>query len=438
MANRIKTLPKWLQDQQNNSWQIEILISSGLIYFLYQLPLLFRNEFILHVQAVDVTTEAIILLFSSLTLSRVLLIGFVVNLLLRAIWLGYLGVNFSFPRGIDFRRLGYSDFFKEKEQKRKTTVERIIQLEKYCSLSYSISVFMTIMSLGIFILMYLITTLASLISEDLYNSAAFGYFQIFFLVLAIVGFFDFLFFKVLKKAKRFSRWYYPLYRFFNIISLAFLFKREWQVLLSNISRWKIHGLFLSYFVLAILLSLHEMASYISSPDLPSFGKKENRILRDAFTSRAINQTRYNKHLSKDDKIILGCIEQEVISGNYMYVFVNYWKSLDTYLEYFVEKNQFQLKPNEDYTAEDLSRNDTSFQKVLTEFFVVEIDGQAQDSIYWYRHRHPLTQEIGFKGYFSIDRVEKGPHQLSVSCNYLDEDSDSIKKFSRLKIPFIRE
>ncbi|MBC8183736.1 hypothetical protein H8E88_21800 [candidate division KSB1 bacterium] len=41
-------IPKWIEEQQQQSWQIEILIASGFIFFLFSLPDLLTNYFPAH------------------------------------------------------------------------------------------------------------------------------------------------------------------------------------------------------------------------------------------------------------------------------------------------------------------------------------------------------------------------------------------------------
>ncbi|MEO0338282.1 MAG: hypothetical protein AAF242_03620, partial [Bacteroidota bacterium] len=93
--------PDWLQKQHDNSWQIEFLIAGGIVITLYQLPDYFRRYFIMTYETMILNDFILLLLFSVYLFSRILLIGFVVNLILRAIWIAFVGVYASFPNGIN-------------------------------------------------------------------------------------------------------------------------------------------------------------------------------------------------------------------------------------------------------------------------------------------------------------------------------------------------
>ncbi len=432
-----KDLPEYIRNQQNDSWQIEILIASGLIYFLFQAPTLIRSYFLEFVQSSELSVEALTLLAGTLILVKALLIGFLFNLLLRTLWLAYLGVNFSFPKGVNYSRLGYSDYFKNKEEQRKNNVDRIITIEKYCSLSFSFSIFMTVMSLGVFFLLFFVEKLLFILSPRLYDSADFGYFIIALFVGLILGFFDFIFFRLLKKSTAVSKWYYPFYRFFSIISFSFLFKKEWQTLLSNVSRWKIHSLSLVYFIVALLLASNDIGTYLNSSAIFSLDLIDQRDLDHSATNKRITRVEYNSLLTPNDKVVYGCIESEIIKGKYMYVFVNYWSYFDEEIKHFSQKNNYNFAPKERLSQKEKELNDIAFQNTLSDFFVVSIDKEVQDSVHWFFNLHPITKEKGFKGYLSIENLPDGPHEISVDYSVFTK-ADTMTTYRRMVVPFIKE
>lgn len=74
-------IPQWLQDQENNSWQIELLISGGMIFTLYQLPAWINKKTALFDIETSLEYSLIIFIIGILVVSRALLIGFTINLL---------------------------------------------------------------------------------------------------------------------------------------------------------------------------------------------------------------------------------------------------------------------------------------------------------------------------------------------------------------------
>ncbi len=81
-------MPPWLEQQQHNGWQIEILIAGGATLFLTQFPMILRDHLmdIFQIHGNSIEPEII----------TGVLGGWILNLILWAIWLAFLGGNFFF------------------------------------------------------------------------------------------------------------------------------------------------------------------------------------------------------------------------------------------------------------------------------------------------------------------------------------------------------
>ena len=402
-------LPSWVQDQQHQSWQIEILIASGLIFFLTKIPKYLGNWFAAYGQANDFGPESVILLIGALYFSHVLLIGFVINLILRALWLAYLGINFVYPNDINFKNLGYSTYFQEKLAKKPTAIERIIRLENISSLSYSMTLILTVMTFGIFILLSAVFFVMKYIWYALYDSQEFGMAFMLFLFLASLGALDYFFFRLLKRSKKISKWYYPFYSFYSWVSLSFLFKREWLVLISNGKRWVIYSLFLVFFTVSFFLATDDIDRYVGNFDTFTLNLYEDRAYLDIPTYNSIKNERYNNLLPADEKIEVWCISHDVIRENSTWVFVVYDKWMDRPLQQILENYEFQM--NNFKAREELFANDQKFSDALSQFFRLSVDSIPLEATIWYYHQHPISQETGFKAYINLDSIDAGNHLL---------------------------
>ncbi|MEL6670192.1 MAG: hypothetical protein AAFP08_14570, partial [Bacteroidota bacterium] len=105
--------PKWLKSLERTSWQIEVLISGGLMFTLYSLPGSINELLYQAYLNTGFEITIFVVFMAAFVVSKALLIGFGVNLFLRAIWLALLGVHFAYPKGIDYERLNYSKAFEE-------------------------------------------------------------------------------------------------------------------------------------------------------------------------------------------------------------------------------------------------------------------------------------------------------------------------------------
>ncbi|MBX2875301.1 MAG: hypothetical protein KTR30_24500 [Saprospiraceae bacterium] len=422
MDNKPRTpLPNWVQEQQHQSWQIEILIASGLIFFLTNIPQYLGDWFADYEQATTVGAESVILVIGALYFSRVLLIGFVINLSLRALWLAYLGINFVYPNDINYKQLNYSDFFKEKMEKRSDSVERIIQLEHLSSLAYSITVMLTVMAFGIFLLLSVFFSILRRIAPQLYDSQDFGVVIMVFFMLFSLGLLDFLFFRAFKRSKRMSRWYYPIYSFYSFVSLSFLFKREWLVLISNGKRWIIYPVFIFFFVIAFFMTADDVDRYVGDFEDFTLNLYETREFLDIPTYNGIRSNQYNNLLRPDEKIETWCISSDVIREKSTWVFVVYNKSMDNTLERVMEGYDFQ-KGNF-RSREEVFANDRKFSASISEFLSLKIDSTAITGNAWFYHKHPVTGEKGFKTYIALDSVSPGHHLIHLDrLNFVKDTS----------------
>lgn len=419
-------LPQWIQEQQRQSWQIEILIASGLIFFLTKIPQYLGGRFTTYTQAADFGPESIILLIGGLYFSRVLLIGFIVNLVLRALWLAYLGINFVYPHDINYERLGYSDYFQKRMEEQTDAAARIIRLEHFSSLSYSMTLMLTIMAFGIFALLSVVFYLLKFVAYSLYDSQEFGIFFLVLLFLSSLGILDFLFFKLLKRYPKVSKWYYPIYRFYSLVSLSFLFKREWLVLISNGKRWIIYTLFLSFFVIAFFLTADDVNRYVGDFNKFTLNLYEDRDYLTIPTYNTIKRQRYDNLLLENDKIQIWCLSADVFREKSEWAFVVYDKRMDSALQTVFEDYDFQEGPFE--TREELFANDDKFSAALSKYFQIKVDSNIIEETKWFYHRHPVTKEIGFKTYFRTDSISVGNHFMHLDTYYSEQDSSYYRPY----------
>ncbi len=435
MDSSPQKLPKWLAEQQFHSWQIEILIASGLVYFLSQVPDYLRQFFTSQAQASGGSVEETILLSGGISFSQALLMGFVVNLILRAIWLAYLGINFSFPKGINYQQLGYDDFFNLRNEERKSLVDRILTIEKLCSLSYSVTIIMTLVTLGAFWMLLLTLWTSELFTDWLYNISMRGGVALFlFWFVVMLGGFDYLFFRLLPGA---ARWYYPIHRILNIIALRFLYNRELTTLISHTTRWKVHLTFLMYITTAFFLTFNEIGKYTDIDPLFKFDWGDSRGYARMTTRQTIDSDEYCNRIKKGQYISSVCVDDEIIKSHHLPLFVVYRKWMDKGLDYFFEKNGVLTERDTILSSIDmLNTNDSLVQVSFDEFFEVEISKRIFKNLKWYYHRHPTTQELGFRTHVPLDSIPQGIQEMELF--YYWPRADTLSRSMYRFVPFVKD
>ncbi len=433
MKDEKTSLPEWIIKIQEQSWQIEILIASGLILFLYNLPTVLINFFVDFSESTMPRAEPVILFFGGYIFSRALLLGFIVTLLLRSLWLAFLGINYAFPDGINFGKLSFSDYFRRKIEKSKSIPERIIALERVCSLTYSVTIMVTLLTAGSFLFLAILFFGIYYLAPSVYTQTT-GIILLVLVILIMIGILDWLFFGKLKNFPVFSKLYYPVYKLFQWLTLSFVFQKEYLAFISNINRWKVFGLFVVYFFLAFEISLSEMQNsrLTKNMGLPNILNYDERSYLNISTLNKINKYQYENMLEQNDRIITVAIQSDVITDNVIKLFVVYAKKYDETLDSLFTKNGVK-KFLRERTLENYYKNDSLIQKALNEFFTVEIDNRSVGTTEWYLHRHYKTGEYGFLTYIPVSNLPKGRHALLVKAKHI---SNGIMK-ERVKgiIPF---
>ncbi|MEL6252492.1 MAG: hypothetical protein AAFR87_10825 [Bacteroidota bacterium] len=428
----------WIEERRNQSWQIEIVIVGGAILFLTQIPDLLMDLLATGVegQGRTLSAEYILVVFGGLVFSRALLISFILNLLLRAIWLGYLAIKFSFPKGIDFNKLNYSEHFQSKIDKESDTLDKVIFLERLCSLTYAVGIMMTIMAIGLFSFLIILSSFLHYFIPSLYSQS---FFFIFLLIsfLFVLGAFDYIFFKVLGKASRLNKIYYPIHRFFSLLTLNFLYRREWLTLSSRVSRWGISLMFIFYFFLAFFIAQEELNRKFGMGRFINFGDLTESRNYSNFqkTYQRIHSHNYVDMMETDDRVAQAAIQSSIVKDHHLQLFIVYRKSYDLLLDSLFNQSGF-ISELDKIRWDEVQKNDRKFNNALREMFSVYVDADKKQELNWYFHKLPLTQQEGFISYIPLDSLSSGEHRIAINHRVFRGDSLGWWTFSYF--PFVKE
>jgi hypothetical protein len=241
---------KLLDRLQENSWELELLISGFAIFGLfYSLsPIAIR----LNIAENDNNQVFVIFLVIVHFALQILIFNLLLHILARGLWIGSLGLRYVFG-DIDFEALNYSEQFTKYLQKKVGSFDSYIsKLENFCSVIFALSFLLIFYVFSFFSLAFLIIIV---FQADIPEWAVFVVQTLFgvFSLGVILTFIDFISQGLLKKNKWVAKIYFPFYWVFSFLTLSFLYRPLIYNLLDNkqgrrISFSLIPVYFLVYFI----------------------------------------------------------------------------------------------------------------------------------------------------------------------------------------------
>jgi len=218
---------KLLDKLQQESWQLELIISGFAIYGLilsYE-PLVlenlkaFKNEETLGANFFGITLTSI----------SILIILLLTHVVMRGIWIGAIGLRYV-SGDIDYESLNYSEKFTGFLRKKVGSFDRYIsKLENISSTIFALAFLMIFFFISFFMVFGVFAIgrnyLGKLepISEIAYTFLSYSL-SIVYIICVLLLLIDFLGAGILKKYKWTSKIYFPIYRVFGFITLAFLYR----------------------------------------------------------------------------------------------------------------------------------------------------------------------------------------------------------------------
>ncbi|MFK7832392.1 MAG: hypothetical protein AB8B52_03870 [Winogradskyella sp.] len=415
---------KLLSKLQEESWQLELLISGFAIFGLFSLyePLKIviieaGNKGIMYkvVIAQVAWFSCIILLFNLL-----------LHVLLRGLWIGALGLRYV-SGDIDYEKLNYSERFTKYLQKKVGSFDRYVaRLENYCSIIFAISFLLIfyVLALTFTIIVIALTMEYVIYNENLpeWLSNALGIPLIIFIVLGmLLTFIDFVTQGWLKKKKWLSMLYFPFYWVFSFVTLSFLYRPIIYNFLDNKFGKRLSFLLFPMFLLVIIVTTtdYRFSNYFSN-------------LNNA-KSYTTTDSNYEDLVDKDDALFIkdAAIQSKIITENHVKVFIKFTSAIEDNIFSFNES----LKPEKDirgisssivigFNHEDFDseakrkKNDSLRQDYLKTFnnlYKTEIDTLAFESDFVVN-----KNDLGFETYLPTASLNPGKHLLTIKQKTLKE------------------
>jgi len=249
-----RQIPEWLKNLQENSWELELLISGGAVFTLVQLPDFFW-EWLTNIRIQTSLPGFHVYLVCGILGIKILTNGFILHLIMRAYWLAMVCLNFVYPGGINPDSSKHKFPFKNIHMKGDLR-ELIMKVDKICglvifsSISSSILLFILLVVIGIFI--PAISLLES--NEFGIENGLVEFVSILILSNWVLYILDLLGLGFLRKIKFVSILVFPFFRLLDILTFRKLYARPLFYFGSNVKKGNFYlgaGLFALVTILTV-------------------------------------------------------------------------------------------------------------------------------------------------------------------------------------------
>ncbi|MEM1319524.1 MAG: hypothetical protein AAGG75_04665 [Bacteroidota bacterium] len=445
MKERQQNIESWLSKLQQESWNLELLISGFSIFLLIQasqglksLAISYRGNFV-----TNGALESVPYLFIGILqiASYVLICNLIIHIFLRGFWIGAIGLR-SVQDKVSYEKLKYSDFFVKKLQKRISTLDTLlIRLDTISSVIFSFTFLIIFMLISLFFWVVWITLIIitldagfNFLGESWAETLepVLGITVLALLFLGVIYLIDTLSLGFFKKFHWVSRIYYPVYRLFGYFTLAGIYRAIYYNLISRFSKNYIRLFLIIYLSVIILVPFTKLDSFQFFPDTPG----------DTLLDREF----YDNIRPKNDRITIASIPNQLIKDGYLPLF----------LSYDINDNDNIIRWCEDYTPskENLfvsgirirsdgftfnnpkvkEKDPEKLRDCLANYYSIYLNDSLYNQQEFFYYEHPNMGEKGLYTVLDIEGLSRGQNTVYVRAKNFDE-RDSLIESTFAQIPF---
>ncbi len=441
--NHKSKLSKWLELLQQESWQLELIISGFAIFLVASLydPLIDLGVSI-EVAGTGLESTGIPHIFFAILSGAwfFLLVNLICHVVLRGFWIAAIGLRYISGE-IDFDELRLSPKFDAWLRKKTIPYDEYIErLEKYCSVVFAFTfliIFMFI-ALGMFFMVQIlgISLFRDVIEAriDVVGELPKLIFILVYNFFGLLYFLDFVSLGKLKRVKWFSKIYFPIYRFFSLITLSFLYRPLYYNLIDNKFGRRL-GYFLVPYVLIVLigLSFRPQTHFWFPMEKDDHGQTmQHEYYDDLRPERAI--------VSK------ASIPSKYLDNDFLELFIPYRsRRHDERLTDFCP--DFEPFRKSGYYASSIKISSTDFREsaadTALQCFKQLHEIYINDSLYldlkYHFYTHPDKKEKGVLTIIDVAHLNRGQHDLKIDLRTLEtEFEDSVRTRELVTFPFWKQ
>jgi len=432
-----KSFTKWLEILQQESWQLELLISGFSIFLLaesyepvhnldYQISLLLSGS--AYYQFLYIPYQVM------LGAWYVLIINLILHVLLRGLWISTIGLRYV-SGDIDFNKLNISPKFDRFLRTKIVSFDSYIQqLEKLCSsvFGFTFLIIFILISGGLFVvgIFILAITMVGISTRfgDLWVLVIVP-FLLLYLLGGFIYFLDFITLGWIKRKKDIAGFYYPIYRFFSVITLAFIYRPIYYNLLDNK-----FGRNIVLFLIPYLIGFTLIASLTVNLHAYLPGNR---------TLQSISNNFYDD-TSEDRSSYSASISSKFVKNGFVQLFLPYVARND---DKVIEAICPDLKPAKTgiffFGSNDPLRNNMNADLALdchTQRFNIYVNDTPLNNLKYRFHEHPTRKNLGLLTVLDVGYLPRGEHAIKVDVKILQNSNgkDTLFFSESVVIPFWKE
>ncbi|GGF40764.1 hypothetical protein [Echinicola rosea] len=427
LEHKKSAFKKWLDNLQQESWQLELIISGFLIYALFSaFGTLLENSTLAAAQEnLYSSIIAIFLVFSVF----ILMLNLCIHLILRGIWIAAIGLR-SVSGDINYEKLKLKGKFKPFLTEKVGPFDKYIGfLEKYSSVVFANTFLMIFFLFSVFVvlgLILLIDTGFMLLPQNTFTITIKYAFNFIFILGALLTFLDFITLSGLKRTVFFSRFYYPIYRFFSVITLAMFYRPMIYNLIDNtFGRRMIRFLLPTYLLILFVASLdYHYSAYL--PFEAVLSPKKNEI-----GASLASPDHYLDELNADIYVINAAVQSKTISANHLKIFISFHREIEDIIlancpplqKSKIHRGLYsRILPHKTQDDNTIKQNLNAYLGCFQQQFNVSIDGKAIAADFVISSIQ--NGQVGFESNVSISQLPPGKHVLLI-----DHPSDASRMFA---------
>ncbi len=452
MEKAKNTFSEWLEKLQQESWQLELLISGFLLSMLFVAKdsintVLLEQNNILNTPQGGMVYFLILFVYIA---CHILIINLIIHVLMRSLWIGAIGLR-NVSGNINLDNLKLSPVFRAHLEKKLPTFDQFIErLENFCCLIFAFTFLLVFSILSFFLVLvtcitiiyFIVTTAKWLMPTNgklLTRAIVFPLIFVF-ILFGLIYMIDFLTLGRIKRIKWFSRFYLPFYKFFSIISLSSVYRPLYYNMLDNPLGKKVMLSFVPYLIVLFFYSSIQYNSVAYFPKKESKYKIENYYYGDTENIEYFDPHKIslNKRYFDDDDFIeifyplhdimfryscKSCVQ--AFTKNEIGFILNGDISVG-----FNEAEEATQKKNIDSLQNDKAHSDLAFINCIASHFEVLISDSLQQKVTYDFYEHPKSKQKGILATVDILALPRGKHFLDFKIR--DSTNSVVNSYS---IPF---
>ncbi len=407
-------LKSWLDRLQQESWELELLISGFTVFLLVNaIPYVRSQVFVFgHTYESIYGIISYIFLIIILLALVIMLINLIFHILLRAVWISAIGLRYVSGQ-VDIDSLNYTSKFSNFLHKRVGDFDNYIEkIEQICSVTFAFTFLITLplLQVGFFALaVFAVNLLRYTFLDDMVPYLSIG-------IIAFGGIymFDFITQGLLKKNKWVARVYYPIYRLMSWITLSFFFRPLYYNLIDNKFGQRIGWLFIPYLLIILGIAGLNLNGGLYFPKYAP-----------SYTVSFVNYDDQVKNWDYLDREV--SLPSKFIRNGFLEVFIGFNPKLENFpllrnckrlketakpaIEHEFINGFKRLNPSDEFVRSDSLAG--IIMPCIQDYYQIHLNDSLLQNVDFNFYQHPQSGESGFLGVIDVESFPRGKHLLKV-------------------------